>query len=238
MVGMRTKLERLNGAGVALAAPFFVWLAGIAVTLLPLGFYAPAYVYAGKTAVCAALVAALRPWRFVRCGGTWRDVALGVLVGLAVYVLWAWPECVPWDGVTAWYRRWLVMPIGGMPDYAASWCYAWDRSPALAAAKLVGSAFVIAPIEEFFFRGCLMRWLSQRDWQGLPLAEVGRQAFWATAIVFAFEHDRFVAGLLAGLAYGGLAVRTNSLRAPIAAHVTTNLILGLHVLLADAYHFW
>ena len=231
-------LERLNGAGVALAAPFFVWLAGIAVTLLPLGFYAPAYVYAGKTAVCAALVAALRPWRFVRCGGTWRDVALGVLVGLAVYVLWAWPECVPWDGVTAWYRRWLVMPIGGMPDYAASWCYAWDRSPALAAAKLVGSAFVIAPIEEFFFRGCLMRWLSQRDWQVLPLAAVGRQAFWATAIVFAFEHDRFVAGLLAGLAYGGLAVRTNSLRAPIAAHVTTNLILGLHVLLADAYHFW
>ena len=231
-------LERLNGAGVALAAPFFVWLAGIAVTLLPLGFYAPAYVYAGKTAVCAALVAALRPWRFVRCGGTWRDVALGVLVGLAVYVLWAWPECVPWDGVTAWYRRWLVMPIGGMPDYAASWCYAWDRSPALAAAKLVGSAFVIAPIEEFFFRGCLMRWLSQRDWQGLPLAAGGRQAFWATAIVFAFEHDRFVAGLLAGLAYGGLAVRTNSLRAPIAAHVTTNLILGLHVLLADAYHFW
>ena len=235
---MRTKLERLNGAGVALAAPFFVWLAGIAVTLLPLGFYAPAYVYAGKTAVCAALVAALRPWRFVRCGGTWRDVALGVLVGLAVYVLWAWPECVPWEGVTAWYRRWLVMPIGGMPDYAASWCYAWDRSPALAAAKLVGSAFVIAPIEEFFFRGCLMRWLSQRDWQGLPLAAVGRQAFWATAIVFALEHDRFVAGLLAGLAYGGLAVRTNSLRAPIAAHVTTNLILGLHVLLADAYHFW
>ncbi len=231
-------LERLNGAGVALAAPFFVWLAGIAVTLLPLGFYAPAYVYAGKTAVCAALVAALRPWRFVRCGGSWRDVALGVLVGLAVYVLWAWPECVPWEGVTAWYRRWLVMPIGGMPDYAASWCYAWDYSPALAAAKLVGSAFVIAPIEEFFFRGCLMRWLSQRDWLGLPLAAVGRQAFWTTAIVFAFEHDRFVAGLLAGLAYGGLAVRTNSLRAPIAAHVTTNLILGLHVLLADAYHFW
>lgn len=237
---MNAICERLGvtRAGFALAAPFFVWLAGIAATFLPLGFYAPAYVYAGKTAVCAALVLALRPWRFVRCGGTWRDVALGVLVGLAVYVLWAWPECVPWEGVTAWYRRWLVMPIGGMPDYAASWCYAWDRSPALAAAKLVGSAFVIAPIEEFFFRGCLMRWLSQRDWQGLPLAAVGRQAFWATAIVFAFEHDRFVAGLLAGLAYGGLAVRTNSLRAPIAAHVTTNLILGLHVLLADAYHFW
>ena len=237
---MNAICERLGvtRAGFALAAPFFVWLAGIAATFLPLGFYAPAYVYAGKTAVCAALVLALRPWRFVRCGGTWRDVALGLLVGVAVYVLWAWPECVPWPGVTEWYRRWMVMPIGGMPDYTASWCYAWEASPMLAVVKLVGSAFVIAPIEEFFFRGCLMRWLSQRDWRGLALNAVTRQAFWATALVFAFEHDRFVAGLLAGLAYGALAVRTGSLAAPIVAHVTTNLILAIHVLAAGAYHFW
>ena len=240
IIRMNAICERLGvtRAGFALEAPFFVWLAGIAATFLPLGFYAPAYVYAGKTAVCAALVLALRPWRFVRCSGTWRDIVLGVLVGVAVYVLWAWPECVPWAGVREWYYRWLVMPIGGMPDYAASWCYAWGHSPALAVAKLIGSAFVIAPIEEFFFRGCLMRWLSQRDWRGLVLNAVTRQAFWATALVFAFEHDRYVAGLLAGLAYGGLAVRTGSLAAPIAAHVTTNLILAIHVLAMGAYHFW
>lgn len=228
----------MTRAGFALAAPFFVWLGGIAVTLLPLGFYAPAYVYAGKTAICAALAVALRPWRFVRCGGRRGEVVWGALIGVAVYVLWALPESTPWPEVTAWYRRWLVMMPGSLPDYSASWCYAWGHSPALAVAKLIGSAFVIAPIEEFFFRGLLMRWLTQRDWQALPLGGVSRNAFWATALVFAFEHDRFVGGLLAGVAYGGLAVRTGSLCAPIVAHVTTNLLLGLHVLLLDAYGFW
>ena len=191
-----------------------------------------------ETALCAALALALRPWRFANCAGRRGDLVLGALVGLAVYALWALPESTPWPAVTEWYRRWLVMMPGTLPDYSASWCYAWGHSPALAIAKLIGSAFVIAPIEEFFFRGLLMRWLTQRDWQGLPLAAVSRHAFWATALVFAFEHDRFVGGLLAGLAYGGLAVRTNSLRAPIVAHVVTNFLLGLHVLLLDAYGFW
>ncbi len=228
--------------GVALAAPFFVWVGAIVLTLLPwdfgLGFYFPAYVYAAKTVLCGVLLAVFRPWRFAPCGGRRGDVTLGALVGLAVYALWAVPESTPWPALTEWYRRWLVMFPGALPDYSASWCYAWGHSPALAALKLIGSAFVIAPIEEFFFRGCLMRWLTQRDWAGLPLGGVSRGAFWATALVFAFEHDRYVGGLLAGVAYGALACRTGSLRAPIVAHVVTNLLLGLHVLLRGAYHFW
>lgn len=232
---MRTLLDK---AAYALTWPFFAWLGGIALTLAPHGFYFPAYVYAGKTLLCAGLLLLFRPWRFAPCFRRRGDVALGLLVGLAVYVLWALPESTPWPAVTDWYRRWLVMFPGALPDYSASWCYAWGHSPTLALLKLAGSAFVIAPIEEFFFRGFLMRWLTQRDWRALPLHAVGRNAFWATALVFAFEHDRYVGGLLAGLAYGALATRTGSLRAPIVAHVATNLLLGLHVLLRGAYHFW
>lgn len=222
----------------ALTWPFFLWLAGIAVLLPPHGFDLPAYVYAAKTVLCAVLALILRPWRFASCAKTRGDLAAGLLLGLAVYVLWALPESTPWPAVTELYRRWCVMMPGSLPDYGASWCYAWGAHPVLATLKLIGSAFVIAPIEEFFFRGFLMRWLTQRDWQGLPFAAVSKHAFWATAFVFAFEHDRFVMGLVAGLAYGALAVRTNSLRASVVAHVLTNLLLGLHVLLLDAYGFW
>lgn len=222
----------------ALAWPFFLWLAGLAVLLPPHSFDFPAYVYAAKTMLCAGLVLALRPWRFAPCGGRREDIVAGLLIGFAVYVLWALPESTPWPEVTALYRRWLVMMPGALPDYGASWCYAWEAHPVLATVKLIGSAFVIAPIEEFFFRGFLMRWLTQRDWRNLPLAAISKHAFWATALVFAFEHDRFVMGLVAGLAYGALAVRTGSLRASIAAHVLTNLLLGLHVLLLGAYGFW
>ncbi len=223
---------------VALTAPFFLWIAAIAALLFPHSYDLPAYLYAAKTVLCAAAITLLRPWRFANSRPTPHALAAGLLFGFAVYVLWALPEATPWHAVTDWYRRWLVMMPGNQPDYSASWCYAWSQSPALALIKLCGSAFIIAPIEEYFFRGFLMRWLTQRDWQALPLNAVSRHAFWTTAIVFAFEHDRFVMGLLAGLVYGALAIRTNSLRASIIAHVVTNLILGLHVLLFDAYHFW
>lgn len=222
----------------ALTWPFFLWLAGIALLLFPHGFDFPAYVYAVKTVLCAVLVVLLRPWRFVPLEKVRGDCAAGLLFGFAVYVLWALPESTPWPEVTTFYRRWLVMMPGSLPDYSASWCYAWNASPTLAIIKLLGSAFVIAPIEEFFFRGFLMRWLTQRDWHGLPLAAVSKSAFWATALVFAFEHDRYVMGLMAGLVYGALAMRTGSLRASILAHCVTNLLLGLHVLLFDAYGFW
>ena len=227
-----------NLPAAALTWPFFLWLSGIAILLFPHSFDFPAYLYAAKTLLCAGLVLWLKPWRYARCGGGMQDVALGLLIGLAVYVLWVLPEVTPWPAVTELYQRWFIMMPGSVPDASASWCYAWSAHPVLAILKLIGSAFVIAPIEEFFFRGFLTRWLTQRNWQALPLNAISRHAFWATALVFAFEHDRFVVGLLAGLAYGALAQRTNSLRAPIIAHVTTNLLLSFHVLALDAYGFW
>lgn len=222
----------------ALTWPFFLWIAGIVLLFLPHSFDFPAYVYAAKTVLCAGLTLTLKPWRYVPLHAVKGDWALGLLIGIAIYVLWALPESTPWPAVTETYRRWLVMMPGTLPDYSASWCYAYSEHPALAIIKLIGSAFVIAPIEEFFFRGCMMRWLSEKAWHHLPFSAVTRYAFWVTAVVFALEHDRYVGGLLAGIAYGALAIRTGSLRASIIAHVVTNLLLGLHVLLFDAYGFW
>ena len=222
----------------ALVWPFALWLGGIAVLPCLQSYDAPAWVYAIKSGLCVAMLVWLKPWRYAPCVKRRGDVVLGLLVGLAVYALWALPESTPWPEVTAWYRRWLVLFPGSLPDYSASWCYAWRVHPVLAGIKLLGSAFVIAPIEEFFFRGWLMRTLTQRAWSALPLEQVSRAAFWAVVAVFAFEHDRFVGGALAGIAYGALAVRTGSLRASIVAHVTTNLLLGLQVLCRGDYAFW
>ena len=223
----------------ALVWPFALWLGGIALLLVLPGYDTPAWIYAGKTLLCAGMLAWLRPWRYVPMGkpslGEWL---LGAFIGFAVYVLWALPETLPYPAATAWYRRWLVMFPGSLPDYSASWCYAWQSHPVLATLKLLGSAFVIAPIEEFFFRGWLMRWLTQRDWAALPLAKVSPAAFWATVAVFAFEHDRVVGGALAGMAYGALACKTGSLRASIVAHIVTNLLLGIQVLVRSDYGFW
>ncbi|MEG1552482.1 MAG: CAAX prenyl protease-related protein [Kiritimatiellia bacterium] len=228
----------MTRATSALTLPYFTWIAGLVVLFFCTNYDAPAFVYAGKTLLCLLLLGVFRPWRFASCKATPNNLIAGILFGIVVCVLWVLPEATPWDRFLNFYRRWFVMMPGTLPDYHASWCYSWKSAPMLAFVKLIGSAFVIAPIEEFFFRGWLMRWLTDRDWQHIPLSAVSRNAFWITALVFAFEHDRFVVGLLAGLVYGILAVRTNSLRTSIIAHITTNLLLGVYVLMTDSYEFW
>ncbi len=222
----------------ALVLPYLVWIAGILIALCIGGYQTPSYVYAGKTLLCALLVFLFKPWRYAACTKTPGDIAAGLLFGGVVLILWILPEIHPNAMLVELYRRWFVMMPGALPNYQASWCYAWDNGVIFALLKLIGSAFVIAPIEEFFFRGFFMRWLTERHWQTVPLSAVSRQAFWITTLVFAFEHDRFVVGLLAGIVYGALAVKTNSLRAAIFAHVVTNFLLGLYVLTSGNYAFW
>jgi len=219
--------------------------------------------YAIKTVLCGALIFALRPWRVAAgrggaaaCGGgILRDVALGLAVGLAVAVAWIFPE-TPWlyakfRPLALFANKWLIMPLGAWPEYFDPSLFpavpekasglAFSPSEAgwpLAVARLCGSAFVISAAEELFFRGFLYRWLQSRDWRAVPLSSFDAQAFWTVAAVFAFEHDRWFMGAVAGAAYGMLAVRTGGLRAPTIAHAVTNLALGLYVLGTGQYGFW
>ena len=167
--------------------------------------------------------AALSPLRFFT----------GLLAGILVTVLWIVPEISPF------YRTWFCWPIGSLP--AAS----TDPSPydpavcgwTLTVAKLVGSAFVIAPVEEVFFRSFLYRWLQKRDFLSIPLSRFDLSAFLWMVFLFTLEHDRPLAAALAGAVYGFAAIRFG-LASAIIAHVTTNLLLALHVIFSGAWAFW
>jgi CAAX prenyl protease-like protein len=52
------------------------------------------------------------------------------------------------------------------------------------------------------------------------------------------EHSLWAAGILAGLAYGWLYMKTNNLWVPILAHAVTNGMLGLWVLHTGQWTFW
>ena len=167
--------------------------------------------------------AALSPLRFFT----------GLIAGVLVTVLWIVPEISPF------YRTWFCWPIGSLP--AAS----TDPSPydpavcgwTLTIAKLVGSAFVIAPVEEVFFRSFLYRWLQKRDFLSIPLSRFDLSAFLWMVFLFTLEHDRPLAAALAGAVYGLVAIRFG-LASAIIAHVTTNLLLALHVIFSGAWAFW
>ena len=161
-----------------------------------------------------------------------KCLCIGLFGGLVVNVLWIAPE------YSTWYRTWLELPIGELPPasgpspYEPSVC-GWP----LTIVKLIGSAFVIAPVEEVFFRSFLYRRLQARDFRAVPLSRFDLSSFLWMVFLFTLEHDRPVVAALAGAAYGLLAIRFG-LGSAIVAHVVTNLALGLHVICRGEWWFW
>lgn len=183
------------------------------------------------------------------------QLSTSLFIGILVFILWVAPEC-RWlydhcRPLSLLYHRWLVMPLGAYPEYFTPQtfpalspdCSGLAFSPAeagwpLAIARLLGSAFVIAPAEELFFRGFLYRWIQGRNWRAIDISNFDAHSFWIVVAVFAFEHDRWLMGAVAGIAYGLLAIKCGGLRAAIVAHITTNLLLGIYVLVFSRYGFW
>jgi CAAX prenyl protease-like protein len=153
-----------------------------------------------------------------------RDVALAVGLGLAVFVLWINLDFAP-----------LVIGAGGDGfDPRDGGVVRWD----LALTRLAGATLVVPVMEELFWRSFILRWLQKADFLRVAPASVGLKALMIASVVFALEHHLWLAGLLAGLAYGWLYIRTGNLWVPIVAHAVTNALLGGWVLRNGAWGFW
>lgn len=209
--------------------PFAAWM-GLMFALPPTAL---SYAIRSAVTLCAG-IACLHLWR---SGGAsaevgtaccrrrfpmWVRAAAGVIVGAAVCALWIWLPAWPFPE-----------PVAPDPSpYAPSVC-GWS----LTIAKLIGSAFIIAPVEEVFFRSFLYRWLQKRDFLSVPLARFDLSAFLWMVFLFTLEHDRPLAAALAGALYGLAAIRFG-LASAIVAHVVTNLLLALHVIFSNSWSFW
>ena len=204
-----------------LIAPYATWM--VLMAALP----ATAVAYAIRTGVVAAMVGwMLRgECRKFLLGEPHREYAVsprsdfrsrasslppGLITGILVFAIWVAPEQFDW----VWYRKWCIVGEGGTQAVA-------EASAAMIAIRLIGSAFVISVAEELFFR----KWL------------IGFAGFWWMVALFAIEHDRWLVGAIAGIAYGLLYLR-RGLFAVIVAHATTNLVLGLWVLKTGQWQFW
>lgn len=149
---------------------------------------------------------------------------VSLLLGVLVFVLW-----INLD------QGWLNLGgADGFDPRAAGGGMNWP----LAAFRLAGAALVVPIMEELFWRSFLMRWIERQDFLSVSAAEVGFRALLISSVLFGSEHSLWFAGILAGLAYAWLYRTYGNLWAPIAAHATTNLILGLWVLQTGAWRFW
>lgn len=218
------------------AAPFLAWL-----VIMSLPFPSEPWRYALQTAVSAFLLLTLRPWRFYKSANL-LHLPLAIAVGTGVCLVWIGPE-LPWiyhyPRLNDLYLRYGVRPLGiitgaeAIHPSAPEIC-GWP----LALVRLAGSSLVIAAAEEFFWRGFIYRWMINRSFLAVPERPIHAGFFVLTAILFGMEHDRWLVGILAGLAYGALYLRTRDITAAVVAHMATNFLLGLYVLAFAAYQFW
>ena len=210
-----------------LSLPFAVWMG--------LMFVLPATAESYAVRSAATLATGIACWVVHRkdkstetqgastcAGNVFVSAISGILVGLAIFALWIWAPAWPYSEPVA---------PEGLP-YAPETC-GWP----LTIAKLVGSAFIIAPAEELFFRSFLYRKLIARDFTSIPLSKFDLSAFLWVIFLFTLEHDRPIAAAITGAAYGLLAIRFG-ISSAIIAHIITNLVLALHVILNNAWQFW
>jgi membrane protease YdiL (CAAX protease family) len=104
--------------------------------------------------------------------------------------------------------------------------------------RIGGSALVVPPLEEVFYRSFLYRYLIKADFVSLPLGSFAAKPMLATAIIFGLTHHQWLAGILCGLCYQGLVCWRNRLGDAMTAHAITNLLLGIWVIGRGAWHFW
>ena len=99
--------------------------------------------------------------------------------------------------------------------------------------RFIGLALIVPLIEEFFLRGFVMRLCVSEDWPSVPFGTVNKLAVAAGTSVPLAMHmpGEYLATFLWFSMVTGLMVLTRNIWDCVAAHATTNLLLGMYVVI-------
>ena len=78
----------------------------------------------------------------------------------------------------------------------------------------------------------------KEEFTEVDIGELDWKIFPGVALFFSIEHHRRIMGVVAGIVYCAIMIRTRDIWAAGIAHAVTNLLLGLYVVWADQYQFW
>lgn len=192
------------------------------------------WLYLAKTVLGAWMIWVIRPliaemrWSF-----SWE----AVVAGIGVFVIWV--------GLEPFNPFWneLFGKSSAEPSLAWNPNQQFGDGSALALlfiiVRIAGSALVVPPLEEVFYRSFVYRWIIRPDIQQVPLNQFDLKAFLLTALVFGIAHPHdWLAGILCAMAYQYLVLRKNRLGDAITAHAITNLLLGIWVVWRGEWKFW
>ena len=181
------------------------------------------WVYLIKTVVGGWLLWESRPFvPEMRWVLSWQ----AVLVGIGIAAIWV--------GLDGWYPRLAKPEVTWNPEQRfGNLGWFWNI------VRLLGSSLIVPPLEEVFYRSFLYRYLVRLNFLSIPLSQFHGRSFLITSAIFGLMHpDRWVAGIICGLAFQGLTVRKGRLGEAMTAHGITNFLLGLWVISKRDWSFW
>ncbi len=194
--------------------------------------------YLAKTLAGLSMIFVLRPFiAEMRWAFSWE----AVVVGVGIFFVWIGVSGEWTTQSSLWVKLGLSHPPGKL---AAAWnpTEQFGHGSALAwlfvAVRILGSTFVVPPIEEVFYRSFLYRYIAQHEFLSIPLNRFCLKSLFATAFIFGFSHNEWLAGILCGAAYQWLVLRKNRLGDAMTAHAITNFLLGVWVVTRGAWQFW
>jgi exosortase E/protease (VPEID-CTERM system) len=107
------------------------------------------------------------------------------------------------------------------------------------AARVLAATVTVPIAEELAYRGYLLRRLVNADFQSVPFNAIRWPALAVCGTAFGIMHGAmWLPAMLAGLAYGAIAIKTGRIADAVIAHATTNGLLAAAVLLFDQWQLW
>lgn len=154
-----------------------------------------------------------------------------MLLGLALF----WPALKAID--------WRAGPADWLTGYAVAALWLWTAPESTASAsgapdlfwilcRLLGTVLLVPVIEELFFRAYVLERIA-----GTSAASAWRvlAGLAVSSLLFAALHDRWVAGALAGIAFGLLYLRTRRPGGAVQAHMLANAIIAAAAIASKNY---
>jgi len=155
-----------------------------------------------------------------------QEGILAITVGVLVYAAWVrmdWSWAMQGDTPGDGYDPFQVGTGAGV---------------ILAIVRIFGASVVVPVMEELFWRSFLIRYLISSKFESVAIGTFSAFSFVTTVVLFGLEHDLWLAGMMAGVAYTALLYYTKRLWPCILAHAVTNFALGIHVLATGQWRWW
>jgi CAAX protease family protein len=183
------------------------------------------WIYPAQTILCGASL--LFFWKIYPLSRP-RHAILGLTIGAVVFLLWIAPQA--WLGFEA--RTNGFNPEVFTPSSAGYF--------ATVGFRFLRLVVVVPLLEEIFWRGFLLRYLIDEDFEGVPLGTFSWLSFGVVVLAFAFSHSRpdWPAAIATGALYNVVMYRTKSLSTCVLAHAATNLFLGIWIMHTKQWGFW